>query len=454
MMTNRQTETGSESLVHYQQIFEESPIPKYIFDLETFFFLAVNKATLLQYGYTREEFLSMKITDLRPEEEEAAKSLKEVLTKNPDVTYSDYGRGKHKRKNGEVFYVHVYAHTTQYKGRDAHFTMAIDIDLKVRTEIALEEKNAEIEDILESVTDGFFALNAKWEVTFMNSEAEQMLKCSREELLGKNYWDWFPKAVNSRFYVEYNRVMSERVSTYFTEYYPPLDIWVAVRAYPSRDGLVIYFVDITEQQRIQEKIEKDEQNLRAIINNTTDMIWSIDRDFNIISANEPFNRRMQQITGKRIDRISHGDFPQETQKKWIEFYKRGFLGESFNAIWHEQLPGVLDLYEEIRFNPIVDAEGEILGLCCICRDITENYLYTKRIEEQNDQLRKIAWIQSHEVRAPLSDILGLVSLVREGIISEQEQAKVIELISQAANKLDAVVAKTVQETHNKENEQQ
>jgi PAS domain S-box-containing protein len=334
MITNQPTLEDNNSLVHYQQIFEESPVPKYIFDLETFFFLAVNKASILQYGYTREEFLSMKITDLRPDEEEKANPLKEVLTKNPDVTYADYGKGKHKRKNGEVFYVHVYAHTTRFKGKDAHFTMAIDIDQRVRTE---------------------------------------------------------------------------------------------------------------------QKIEKDEQNLRAILNNTTDMIWSIDRNFDIISANETFYLRMELITGKRIDRINHEDFPSETQQKWIQYYERGFLGEPFKTIWHEQLPG-LDMYEEISLNPIVDTERNIVGLSCISRDITENYLYTKRIELQNEKLRKIAWIQSHEVRAPLSDIMGLVSLVSGGIIPADEQATIISLISQAANKLDTVLVRIVEEAHRNDNQ--
>jgi PAS domain S-box-containing protein len=328
-MISNQPTLEKDSLVHYQQIFEESPVPKYIFDLETFFFLAVNKASLLQYGYTREEFLSMKITDLRPADEEKARPLKEALTRNPDVTYADYGQGKHKRKNGEVFYVHVYAHTTRFMGKDAHFTMAIDIDQKVKA---------------------------------------------------------------------------------------------------------------------QQKIEKDEQNLRAIINNTTDLIWSIDRNFDIISGNEIFYQRMELITGKRIDQINHDDFPSETQQKWIEYYERGFRGESFKVIWHEQLPG-LDLYEEISLTPIVDTEGNVQGLSCISRDITENYLYTKRIEAQNEQLRKIAWIQSHEVRAPLSDIMGLVSLVRGAIVPADEQATIISLISDAANNLNTVIARIVEEAH-------
>jgi PAS domain S-box-containing protein len=448
MITNKNQGEDHDSLVHYRQIFDESPAPKYIFDLETFSFLAVNDAALVQYGYTREEFLSMKVTEIRSEDQEGARHLKEILSDTPGVNYSDYGIWKHRRKSGDIFFVHVYGHPTQFNGRNARFTMAIDVDQKVKTQRALEQKNAEIADILESVTDGFFAVNARWEVTFMNSEAEHMLKCERAVLLGKNLWEQFPEAVGSRFYTEYNRVMSERVSTSFQEYYPPLDIWVAVRAYPSTEGLVIYFMDITEQRHIEEKIEKDEHNLRAIINNTTDLIWSIDKNFNIISANEPFYERMELITGKRIDRIRHGDFPEETQRKWIEFYERGFRGESLKTIWHEQVKEI-DMYEEVSINAIVDDKGEILGLSCISRDITENFLYTRKIEEQNDQLRKIAWIQSHEVRAPLSDILGLVALVRGGIIPGDEQAKIIELISQAANQLDTVVSKTVQETQRK-----
>ena len=445
MVSNPKSE--SNYVFQYQQIFDESPAPKYIFDLETLYFLAVNAAALAQYGYTREEFLSMKVTDIRPEEEHAL--LKETLTDRQSITFFDFGQWKHRRKNGEVFFVRIYAHPTYINGRRGRFVMAIDIDQQVKTQQALEEKNAEISDILESVTDGFFAMNAKWEVTFMNSEAERMLKSKRDELLGKNIWEHFPDAVGTKFYTEYNRVMNERISTSFEDYYPQLDLWVNVRAYPSHEGLVIYFIDITDQIRIQKKIENDEQNLRAIINNTPDMIWSIDKNYKIISANESFYQRMELITGKRSDKIIHGDFPNETQRKWIEFYERGFHGESFKTIWHEQMKN-LDMYEEISINPIVDANGTILGVCCISRDITDNYVYTRKIEEQNAQLRKIAWIQSHEVRGPLSDILGLVSLIQEDIVSADEHPNIIGLISEAANKLDGIITKTVRETYRKE----
>lgn len=446
MSNNPQDGADNESPVSYRQIFDESPAPKYIFDLQTLVFLAVNNAAIVQYGYTREEFLALKVTDIRSAEDEARAPLKEILSNQSSETFSDYGVWKHRRKNGDYFYVHIFGHTTTYNGREARYAMAIDVDAKIKTQLELEEKNAEISDILESVTDGFFAVNADWEVTFMNNAAEDLLQCRREDLIGRNLWDCFSESVGSRSYIEYHKVLREKRSTFFEDYYPPLDIWVAIRAYPSKDGLVIYFIDITEQKRIRQKIEQDEQNLRSIINNTTDLIWSINRNYEIISANEPFYNRMELVTGKRINKISHDDFPADSQRKWIELYERGFRGETLKTIWHEQLQG-RDQYEEISINPIVDGNSEVLGLSCISRDITDIYVYTKQIEQQNEQLKKIAWIQSHEVRAPLSDILGLVSLIREGLLPEQDRAKLLGYICEAANQLDTVVARIVQETY-------
>jgi PAS domain S-box-containing protein len=213
-------------------------------------------------------------------------------------------------------------------------------------------------------------------------------------------------------------------------------------------------IDIDQKVRAQQALEEKNaevagilENLKAIINNTSDLIWSIDQDFRIISANEAFYKRMELITGKRITQIDHRDFPEETQRKWIGFYERGFKGESFKTVWHEQLPD-LDLYEEVSLNPIIGPEGNILGLSCIARNVNDSYLYTRKIEEQNKQLRNIAWIQSHEVRAPLADILGLVSLMKQGLLAEQEQARMIGMLDEAARKLDTVIVRTVRQTHN------
>ncbi|NCI45097.1 PAS domain S-box protein [Sediminibacterium soli] len=431
-----------QGFITYRQLFEDSPAPKYIYDLETYEFLEVNRAALDQYGYTREEFLSLKATDIRPAEELPA--FLEVFDDIETTPYYDFGAWKHKRKNGEVFWAHIYAHGTLFENRRARMVLAIDIDKKLTAEKALQEKSADIANILESITDGFFAVNKHWEMIYMNHAAEQVLHCERKDLLGKGLWDYFSAAVGSRSYIEYHHVMNDRVSSHFEDYYEPLDLWVSIRAYPTTEGVAIYFMDITEQKKMLEKQAQDERNLRAIINNTQDTIWSLDHDYNIIIANEPFYRLMEELTGNRITRIQSSHFTKNSFRIWNEHYQRALKGESFKVTWHDKI-GRRDIYQEVSFNPITDENGTVSGVNCISRDITGQYTYTKKIEAQNETLRKIAWIQSHEIRAPLSNILGLVALTKQGFATEVQAQEVTAMLEKAAKQLDKVIQQVMSE---------
>lgn len=124
--------------------------------------------------------------------------------------------------------------------------LVVNIDEKMRADQIVNEKSAEMENMLDSITDGFYALNSHWEVTFINKAAEVALCCKKEDIVGKNLWDYFPNSRNGRFYAEYERAMTERVSVHFEELYAPLGVWGALNVYPTKDGIAVYFVDITE----------------------------------------------------------------------------------------------------------------------------------------------------------------------------------------------------------------
>jgi PAS domain S-box-containing protein len=113
---------------------------------------------------------------------------------------------------------------------------------------ALSAPDLRLKDILESITDGFFAVNRDWIVTYYNQAAERML-LPREQIINKNLWSVFSDAVDSKFYHEYQRVMNDRIPASFEDFYSPLNLWVQIQAYPSNDGITIYFRDITDNKR-------------------------------------------------------------------------------------------------------------------------------------------------------------------------------------------------------------
>src|ERR1700744_4945511 len=243
---SRQAREVRKTRDDYRRLFEEVPVPMFIFDSRDFRLLAVNTAATVQYGYSAEEFLQLKITDIRPPEEVPA--FLAAVGNIPD-RYADAGRWLHQKKNGENFYVRVFSHHIVFEGVPAKQTLVVDIDQKVRTERELAEKTAELENILDSITDGFYALNSNWEVTFINKAAELALACTRQEIIGKNLWDFFPRSREGSFYAEYQRAMTEKVSVHFEELYAPLGVWGSMNVYPTRDGIAVYFVDITEQKK-------------------------------------------------------------------------------------------------------------------------------------------------------------------------------------------------------------
>ena len=100
---------------------------------------------------------------------------------------------------------------------------------------------------------GFYSLDREWRFTYVNAEAERLLGRPREELLGGVLWELFPATVGS----EFERSTGARSSTgrpvVFEAYYPaPLDGWYELRAWPSPDGLGVYFLDITARRAAQD----------------------------------------------------------------------------------------------------------------------------------------------------------------------------------------------------------
>jgi PAS domain S-box-containing protein len=102
--------------------------------------------------------------------------------------------------------------------------------------------------------DACFVLDRDWRVVFVNPKLEQLARTSRQEALGRTFWDLYPQAAHpdTLYWREYHRVMEQRVEVSFEEYYAPLDLWTAVTAYPMEGGgLVAFFRDISERKRTQ-----------------------------------------------------------------------------------------------------------------------------------------------------------------------------------------------------------
>ncbi|MDB4901342.1 MAG: response regulator of RpoS [Mucilaginibacter sp.] len=135
-----------ESEKRYSELFHLSPLPIFVFDIETLRFLNVNKSAIQHYGYSREEFLGMTIRDIRPVEDisDAEEALITSQYKNQFILKGNY---RNKTKNGKIIQVEIQCNTINYKGRKARVILVIDITERLNYINAIEAQNEKLHQI-------------------------------------------------------------------------------------------------------------------------------------------------------------------------------------------------------------------------------------------------------------------------------------------------------------------
>jgi PAS domain S-box-containing protein len=135
-----------ESERRYSELFQMSPLPNWVYDRKTLKFLEVNQAAIDHYGYTREEFLTMTIKDIRPPEDMALLEATMIKNKNMEslVHYKNF---RHQKKNGDKIQVELQSNSIEYKGKKAKIIVARDITEGLNYVNAIEEQNKKLREI-------------------------------------------------------------------------------------------------------------------------------------------------------------------------------------------------------------------------------------------------------------------------------------------------------------------
>jgi two-component system cell cycle sensor histidine kinase/response regulator CckA len=150
----------------YRLLFDANPLPLWVYDIETLAFLAVNDAAVKHYGYSRAEFLAMRITDIRPEED-VPKVL--AAARAPDRPDFEGGVWRHRTKDGRTILVEVVTHAIRVLDRPARLTLAHDVTERKRAERELRETNDTLQTLIQAsplaiVTTDITGVVSEWNV--------------------------------------------------------------------------------------------------------------------------------------------------------------------------------------------------------------------------------------------------------------------------------------------------
>ena len=114
----------------------------------------------------------------------------------------------------------------------------------------------ELTNIFERVTDGFIALDIDWNYTYMNKTGGEIFHCDPEKMIGKYIWEEFPEATGRVFYASCMKAMETQEFMHQEDFYPVHQRWIEFNIYPSKEGLSIYFKDITDKKHAEQTLEK------------------------------------------------------------------------------------------------------------------------------------------------------------------------------------------------------
>ena len=401
-----------ESESRYRVLFENSPMPKWLYDVKTLRFLAVNEAAIRNYGYSREEFLTMSITDIRaPDDVETIPGEVERVSAGPHA----FGLWKHKKRDGTIIDVEVTGHTLSSAKQVTRLIVALDITERRRAEEALRASEEKMRLLLDSTGQGIYGIDLQSKCTLANAACLRMLGYRNEsELLGKSMHELIHHTRKDG--TPYPSDQCKLAHAGPKDEGAVLDdeiLWRAdgsqfpaeIRAFPLRRagacvGAVVTFSDTTARKKAEETLRW----LAAIVESSWDAIIGTDPAGMITSwnpgAEHLYGYAAAEVLGKPVSIIrgaANGDFTGSVHPGVL---RGDVIVRDFDTVCVRKDGGRVDV--SVSLSAIRDAGGKVHGVSGTSRDITPR----RAAEEQVRLLHNIALAAGETVTR--EETLGVV----------------------------------------------
>src|SRR6185436_4981539 len=367
-----------------------------------------------------------------------------VTAQNPDerLILQGYAAGAvdylFKPLTPEVVRSKVSVFCELYRSREQAKVAASEVVRAQTAAIQAREGERKLSDVLERISDGFYALDDSWRFTYVNEKAALLLHRQRGDLIGKVIWDEYPDLASSTFRDQYRHAVETQASISFAEYYPPLDSWFEIHAYPSREGLSVYFEDVSDKQRAQRMLLESERRLRSLVEATAAAVWKTDPRGQIVAEEDDW----RLLTGQSFDEMKgsgwldavHPDDREQTAAIWRKALAAGSICEMEHRV---RTP--TGEYREMfaRAVPVFDSTGQIEEWVGTHTDATarkyaerqrdlalDEAVKARETAERAQEEAEVAnrgkseflATMSHEFRTPLNAILGYTQIIDMGVI--------------------------------------
>lgn len=305
-----------------------------------------------------------------------------------------------KHKEGHSF--KVFVHDSPMFDEQGRVTGIIGVSRDLSEEIKTKEFIRLQTNLLDNVEQAVIATDLEGNVFYWNHYAEKLYGWTKEEMMGK------PVGV-----IQTNDPVYKKMGEELMAAFKKGESWSGEFLLQNKKGEQFYTYcvnspiknnegeligiiavsnDITQQILAQKEKEFERINQQALINSTTDHIWSVNTNYELITGNSAFLSRMKEYTGLDVKvgelLLKTDFFPQEYLEFWKEKYDRGFKGERFSfEIYVPPIGNISERWSEATINPVFNARKEVIGVACYGRDTTDSKLAAQAITESEERFR-------------------------------------------------------------------
>jgi PAS domain S-box-containing protein len=408
-----------EAKQNYKNLFNLSPLPMCVYDLETLQYLDVNQAAINHYGYSYEEFMAMSLKDIRP---------KAGLDELDHIVKNEITPGKmhtilitHRKKNGELIIVETRGNSIEFGDHKARLVAMIDMTKTIAAEEAVKRSEQYFKALIQSGSELIAIIDAEGHYSYINSNTNSILGIDPEFYLGKSPFKFIhpediPTVKEQMEQIAFKKRIKISPFRFFTsdQQYRWLEAVITdMREDPAVGGLVTNSRDVTHRIEYEIKLKESIDRFNLVSKATSDAIFDYDVLHDVLFWGQGFKENF-------------GYAPQDSLRftNWLD------------KVHPEDLPGIqaaIDSCKEMqelrmtikyrfccadrsykvvlqRASLIYDENGELSRMLGSMQNITETVNHIKAIEAQNALLNEISWTQSHIVRAPLAKLIGLLDL--------------------------------------------